>query len=197
MSDLLRINLNKGESRASRMERLKERGRWIVFAVLLVLLLGLNAGALHYNNRLGTLIKNRTKQIEQINEKIRALKQEGMNLSKADIQTLNRLERTRIFWAAKLRALATNVGGDMALTDITYRHDRFVIGGITRIYPGQREFDLVDNFTSKLQQDPVFSQEFGRVKLISYSREEIRHQNVVAFEIEAELPPQRAAEPLR
>ncbi len=197
MAELLRINLNKGESRASRMERLKERGRWMLFAVLIVLLLGLTAGALHYNNRLNGLIAERQHRIEAVKQKIRELKQEGVNLSKADILALDHLEKGRVFWAKKLKALAANVGDDMALTDITYRHGRFTISGITRIYPGQREFDIVNDFTRQLQHDPVFSQEFDRVKLLSYSRESVHSQNIVAFQIEAELPSQRAAKPLR
>jgi len=197
MADLLRINLNKGESRATRMERLKERGRWVMFAVLIVVLVGLTAGALHYNHQMGQLIAERQQRVTEVKQKIQALKQEGVNLSKADILSLDRLEKSRIFWARKLQALSTNVATDMALTEITYRHNRFTITGITRIYPGEREFDLVNNFTRQLQNDPVIDQEFGRIKLLSYSRENIHSQQIVTFEIEAELPQKRAAEPLR
>lgn len=197
MADLLRINLNKGESRTTRMERIKERGRWILFSVLIVVLVGLTAGALHYNHRMGNIIAERQQRVTEVKQKIQALKQEGVNLSKADILSLDRLEKSRVFWARKLQALAANVATDMSLTEITFRHGRFTISGITRIYPGEREFDIVNDFTRQLQNDPVIDHEFGRVKLLSYSREKIHSQQIVTFEIEAELPHKRAAEPLR
>ena len=37
------INLNKAESAETRIERVKERGRWILFSVILALFVGANA----------------------------------------------------------------------------------------------------------------------------------------------------------
>ncbi|MBS1272063.1 MAG: hypothetical protein MAGBODY4_01201 [Candidatus Marinimicrobia bacterium] len=188
MVDLIRINLNKGESHASKVERLKERGRWVIFGVIIIVLIGMNVGAYFYNQKMDTLIENREQKIEEVQTKLRALKQEGMNLSKNDINSLYQLEEERTFWAAKLQALAQNVANDMALTEVEFQHGRFIMSGITRIYPGEREFDIVNNFTEELQYDPVFSKQFGRVKLLSYSRENVRSQDIVSFQIEAELP---------
>ena len=35
------INLNKAESAETRMERVREQGRWVVFSVLMILMLGI------------------------------------------------------------------------------------------------------------------------------------------------------------
>jgi len=188
MTELFRINLNKGESRASKLERMRERSRWIIFGVLVALFLGLNISLFMYNKKMNTLIADRQSKIAEITQQIRELKQKGMNLSKDDIRSLAKLEENRVFWTAKMQALAKNVARDMALTEIEYRHDRFVVSGITQIYPGEREFDIVNNFTKQLESDPVFSREFGRVKLLSYSRENVRGQDIVQFQIQADLP---------
>ena len=36
------INLNKAESAETRMERVREQVRWVVFGILLILMLGIN-----------------------------------------------------------------------------------------------------------------------------------------------------------
>ena len=36
------INLNKAESAETRIERVKERGRWILFSIIFALLIGAN-----------------------------------------------------------------------------------------------------------------------------------------------------------
>lgn len=188
MVDLIRINLNKGESRASKVERMKERVRWGIFAAIILILGGLNAGVWYLNNQMDTLISDREQKVQDVQAQLQALKQEGMNLSKSDINSLARLEENRTFWAAKLHALAKNVASDMAVTELEFQHGRFIITGITRIYPGEREFDIVNNFTEQLQRDPIFTREFGRVKLLSYSRDQVRSQDIVTFQVEAELP---------
>tara|TARA_B100001105_G_scaffold146325_1_gene117200 strand:+ start:102 stop:263 length:162 start_codon:yes stop_codon:yes gene_type:complete len=40
------INLNKAESAETRMERMREQVRWVVFSVLLILMFGINFQAL-------------------------------------------------------------------------------------------------------------------------------------------------------
>jgi Tfp pilus assembly protein PilN len=181
------VNLNQGESRETRLERWKERFRWMVFAVLVLILLGLNAGIGYVSYSYDRLIEQKQQEIERIRKEIEALRARGKNLSKNDIISLAKLEENRIIWARKLELLGKMTPDDMALTGLRYKHGKLQIDGIAVVYDDQKDFDIVNNYVNTLRYNQEFSREFTRIKFTKFSRHTIRGQEIIQFQIEAAL----------
>ena len=83
------INLNKAESAETRLERIRERGRWAVFAMLIVLLLGANGRVWMINSGYNGIIVQKKSEIARLKVEIKQLQSRGKNLSKDDILSLS------------------------------------------------------------------------------------------------------------
>ena len=75
------INLNKAESAETRIERVKERGRWVLFSILFILLIGANARVWMISLGYNSIIDKKKKEISRLNEEIDKLQSQGKNLS--------------------------------------------------------------------------------------------------------------------
>ena len=67
------INLNKAESAESRIERVKERGRGIVFGVLFALLVGANGRVWMISLGYDSIMDKKQKEISRLKEEINKL----------------------------------------------------------------------------------------------------------------------------
>ena len=106
MNKLIKINLNQTINKAVLAEMKKEQSRWIMSGgvfLLMIVSLGL---IFTLNSSLSTLIDKRGERIDQIITDTKALKKEGIDLSKSDIETYYDFEVNRIFWADKLQQLS-------------------------------------------------------------------------------------------
>lgn len=187
MINVIKINLNQAMSRASRRELVRERLRWTYFwAISALLILGL-AGFYMENAKVNGIIQQKQNQIWDIKEQIRKLQQQGKNLSKTDIMSLAKLESGRIFWAEKFMELSKVLPTDMAITRLIFKNDALTIEGVSRIFLGEREFDVINRFIDRLRNDEVFSRDFEDVKFSKFSRVTVLKQDIVEFEIVARV----------
>ena len=76
------INLNKAESAETRMERVREQVRWVVFSVLLILMLGINFQVWMVSFGYNDIIDQKQSEIGRLKEEINKLQSDGKNLSK-------------------------------------------------------------------------------------------------------------------
>lgn len=188
-SKFIVINLNKAESKESKTERWKDRSRWLVFGVLVLLLLGANGVAFYVYMGYNELIDNYLNKRVQIEEQIEQLQSKGKNLSKSDIIRLAKLEEGRMLWARNLELLGAMTADDMAITGLDYRYGKLRIEGIAVIYENEKEFDIINNYIVKLQSNEEFARNFGRIKFLKSSRRNVRAQEILMFEIEAPANP--------
>lgn len=187
MINVIKINLNQAMSRASRRELVRERLRWSYFWVIgAVLLAGIGVFYLE-NAAVNSIIKQKQDQVWDIKEQIRKLQQQGKNLSKADIMSLAKLESGRIFWAEKFRELSQVLPADMAITRLIFKNDALVIEGVSRIFLGEREFDVINRFIERLRNNEIFARDFEDVKFSKFSRVTVLKQDIVEFEIVARV----------
>jgi Tfp pilus assembly protein PilN len=133
------------------------------------------------------IIAGKESQIREIETRISELKQEGKNLSKKDILALKDLESGRILWASKLKALGQIIPHDMALTSLKFSETYLLISGISRIYRDEREFDVIEEFIDRLRGDETFAADFSEIKFSQFSRLTIMNQDIITFEIRADL----------
>jgi len=187
MINVIKINLNQASSKAARLEKRREQARWAMFvSVVLILVVGF-ANLVVENARYAQIIEEKESQIANIQLQIDTLQQEGRNLSKEDILAMSELSDRRTIWADKLNALGRLLPHDMAITHLTFKDRYLTIAGVSRIYPDEREFDILEEFIARLENDKIFSTDFSDIKFASYSRMTILNQDVVNFEVKATL----------
>lgn len=187
MINAIKINLNHASSKAARLETRREQLRWAAFGSVLLLLLANLTWLFIEISQYSDLISQKENQIDEIQHEIDVLKQEGMDLSRNDIVELSKLEGNRKLWAEKLQALGLLIPHDMALTNLDFKSNALVIQGVSRIYPDEREFDIIEEFIERLKSSKTFSSDFEDIKFSKYARMTVMLQDVVNFEIRATL----------
>ena len=179
------INLNKAESAETRLERVRERGRWATFAFLLIFLLGVNFRVWMINNGYNNIIDQKKVEIERLNDEINKLQSQGKNLSKNDILAFADLEQDRFLWAQNLEEMGNMTPDDMAITGLRFKRGKLIIKGIALTFEDRKDFEIIDEYVKTLRKNKDFSNNFGRIKYVGHSKVSIRGQEIVRFEIEA------------
>ncbi len=190
MNKFITINLNQSETKEARIEVWRDRVRWSMFGIIVILLLGSNIGVWMIGHGYRALIDQKKSEIALVKEDINNLRKKGKNLSKDDIIALADLERNRYLWARYLELLGEMTPEDMAITGLKYRNNKMIIEGIGVIYQDeQQKFGIVYNFINTLKNNREFSNNFSRIKFDQGSRKQVRGQDIYEFRIEAKLKP--------
>ncbi len=179
------INLNKAESAETRLERVREQGRWTTFSFLLIFLLGVNFRVWMINNGYNNIIDQKKVEIERLNDEINKLQSQGKNLSKNDILAFADLEQDRFLWAQNLEEMGNMTPDDMAITGLRFKRGKLIIKGIALTFEDRKDFEIIDEYVKTLRKNKDFSNNFGRIKYVGHSKVSIRGQEIVRFEIEA------------
>ena len=189
MKKFILINLNQTDSKEARTARLKERGRWMVFTVIVLSLIFANTSLFLIGSGYNRLIAQKENEIADVKQRIRNLQTQGKNLSKQDILSFAELEGNRTLWARNFELLGKMTPGDMALTGIKFnkRNKKLYIEGISVVYKEEEEYEIVYNYINLMKRNREFSKKFPKVKFRQGSLKKIRGQNIVHFEIEAAL----------
>jgi len=153
---------------------------------VLILVVGLSY-LIFENIQYAEIVAEKEAQIDTIKIQINELKQGGRNLAKGDILAMSELAGRRTLWAEKLNALGRLLPHDMAITHLTFKDRYLTMAGVSRIYPDEREFDILEEFIDRLENDLIFASDFSDIKFSSFSRMTILNQDVVNFEVRATL----------
>ena len=189
MKKFILINLNQTDSKEARTARLKERGRWMVFTVIVLSLIFANTSLFLIGSGYNRLIAQKENEIADVKQRIRNLQAQGKNLSKQDILSFAELEGNRTLWARNFELLGKMTPGDMALTSLKFnkRNKKLYIEGISVVYKEEEEYEIVYNYINRMKRNREFSKNFPKVKFRQGSLKKIRGQDIVHFEIEAAL----------
>ena len=179
------INLNKAESAETRIERVKERGRWVLFSVILALFVGANARVVMIGLGYNSIIDKKKKEILRLKEEINNLTTQGKNLSKYDILSFADLEQDRFLWAQNMEKMGKVTPDDIAITGLRYKREKLLIFGIALTFEDRKDFEIIDEYVQTLRNDKEFSENFSRIKYIGHNKVNIRGQDIIRFEIEA------------
>ena len=179
------INLNKAESAETRIERVKERGRWVLFSVILALFIGANARVMMIGLGYNSIIDKKKKEISRLKEEINNLTTQGKNLSKYDILSFADLEQDRFLWAQNMEKMGKVTPDDIAITGLRYKREKLLIFGIALTFEDRKDFEIIDEYVQTLRNDKEFSENFSRIKYIGHNKVNIRGQDIIRFEIEA------------
>ena len=181
------INLNKAESAETRMERVREQGRWVVFSVLLILMLGINFQVWMVSFGYNDIIDQKQLEIGGLKEELNKLQSEGKNLSKGDILSFADLEHNRFLWARNLEEMGRLTPDDISITGLRFKRSKLIIKGIALTFEDRKDFEIIDEYVQTLRKNKKFSNNFNRIKFNGHSKVNIRGQEIVRFEIEAAI----------
>ncbi len=185
---LIKINLNQTVSKAQLEHINEEKKRWILFGGICTLFIIYLIWFGFINYRMNNIIENRTQTIEEIIKKTEELKKSGkINLSKIDIKTLNKFENKRMFWAPKLIALSEITPEDMAITGLDFENKKLQISAISKIENGEKDFDVVEDFMKRIDENEEFNKDFKGIKFDSMEKSRAKGQEVLSFTIKAKL----------
>ena len=179
------INLNKAESAETRIERIKERGRWILFSILFLTLIGANARVWMISIGYDGIIEKKREEIKQRKEELNKLQSKGKNLSKYDILSFADLEQDRFLWAKNLEKMGDVTPDDIAITGLRYKREKLLIYGIALTFEDRKDFEIIDEYVQTLRTNKDFSKNFSRIKYVGHNKVNIRGQDIIRFEIEA------------
>ena len=186
MSDFIIINLNQTVNRAQLREQKREVARWVIFALYTIVFLGIGFGFYHFQDGLNRLVKERMVRIEDVKSQIAALKEdEGVDLSKTDIENLYKWKSNRILWAEKLNVLSEITPEHMAITEILFLNNRVTITAVSRIFSDVKDFTVIENFINTLKNNQIFNTDFIHINFLSSDRFISRGQEILKFKIEA------------
>ena len=189
MSDnrFILINLNQTVSRFQLEEEKVEKNRWIIFGSIISFFILLIIWFVTINYSISSLISDRQDTINELQKDIEELKKDGqVELSKADIQSLHKLDNERIFWANKLLILSEITPVEMAITEIEYDKRKLIIAAITRLNE-EKEFELVKSFIELLKTNEEFSKDFSSIQFLKSERTRVRGQENMIFKVEAKI----------
>ena len=179
------INLNKAESAETRIERVKERGRWILFSIIFALLIGANVRVGMISVGYNSIIDKKKTEISRLKQEINNLQSQGKNLSKYDILSFADLEQDRFLWAQNMEKMGKVTPDDIAITGLRYKREKLLIFGIALTFEDRKDFEIIDEYVQTLRNDKEFSKNFSRIKYVGHNKVNIRGQDIIRFEIEA------------
>lgn len=190
MEKFIHINLNQTINRAQLMEIRRERWRWVGFVVVILVFITLGYAIYSINTEMDDLIENRETRIEDVISQIEALKEKAeVDLSKRDVESLFKMEKSRIVWAKIFTILAEVTPEDMAITEMyftdSHGNGSLVISGISHTFNEEKEFSIIDDFVTLLESNEYFSKSFTYIRFLSSDRHLTRGQEISQFKVEA------------
>ena len=179
------INLNKASNQLDQFEQAQKRRKilslFFLFAVILAAI-----GVLGYGTfQIQKTIEKYRSEYQSIEEKIIQLEASSDYLSPEDVFTLANITTERLTWAEKLSVLGNILPKDVAITELVYdgNLNAFLIKGISKVRPGQKDLDLVVAIINLVKAQEDFSSDFSEIKFQSSQRVKHREQEIVKFEI--------------
>ena len=185
--DYIIINLNKAESAESRLDRIRERVRWGVFSLLVILLVSVNVQVFRISLGYDNIIGQKKSQINNLKAEISKLESEGKNLSKDDILSFAKLEQERFLWAQNLEKMGAVTPDDIAITGLKFKRGKLIIKGVALTFEDRKDFEIIDEYVQTLRDNKEFSQNFSRIKYVGHQKVNVRGQNIIRFEVIASI----------
>lgn len=182
--------------RQIRLREKRERARKSLIVMIMLVsiaLLLMSAGyAVSNVMKMNLVIENEKRELARIEAEYRKYKETRMIVDKADIELLDRLQNSKIFWTKKLAAMAFHLPNKQPsiywITEFGYRSDVFNVKGYGFITPKQEQLITIDDYLNCLRNDSTFNDVFVNCYLNKTERADEGHRERVTFDYSAEKP---------
>ncbi|MBD3165512.1 hypothetical protein GF324_02850 [bacterium] len=187
MVDMFQINLNRQEGYAQREARKRKIRDRITVTLITILLLGMGYFTWTNDEELRNIERTKEKQLKSIIAQIDSLQRAGQNVNKEDVLSLARLDKERVFWTKKFRAIAERLPKEMTITSLELKRNTFDIGAITPIEENEREFDMVMLYMDRLRKTPEFFEDIDQMKFTESQRFKAGQQEILDFIVTCDI----------
>jgi len=176
------INLVRAMREQTRVSEIR-RTRILGFSVLSfgLLILSLLYSGLQILIMQATL-RTESNQVTRIQNEYLKYKQTRMVVSKSDLELLDSLQNSRIYWTNKLAALALHLPDNYWISSITYRPPEFSATGSGYGSAQQEQLVTIERYLNELRADSSYADVFKQTHFVSTSRIDESHQSLVSFE---------------
>jgi len=128
------------------------------------------------------VIANEHQSVAKIKSEYGKYKSTRMIVDKADIELLDSLQNSRIFWTRKLTALSLHLPGNSCITQFSYQPPEFRVIGYGSLQPQQDQLITIDDFLTRLRRDSTWSDLFPKTQLNSTARTEESREHRAIFD---------------
>jgi Tfp pilus assembly protein PilN len=169
-----RLNLVKLVRSAERSAR-AQAFNMAVITVFCFAVLGL-AGFFTYARIIGmeNVIAREKQKLAAIEAEYKSYQETNVSIDKADIELLDRLQRSRVYWTRKLEAMAKHLPNAEPIsywvTSFGYAGNTFNVRGYGYITPKQEQLLELDEYLKNLREDATYSDVFSPTYLNSTIR---------------------------
>jgi hypothetical protein len=118
-------------------------------------------------------------RIEMEYSKYKATK---MQVDKADIELLDNLQGSRIFWTKKLAAMAYYLPENYWITKFGYDARTYKVSGYGYISGQQEQLITLDDYLNKLRADSTYNDVFNTTNFNSVQRSDEEGRSRISFE---------------
>jgi hypothetical protein len=118
----------------------------------------------------------------RIEAEYRKYKETKMVIDKADIEMLDRIESSRIYWTKKLASMALHLPDNYWITKFGYEQQMFSVVGYGYISPRQEQLITLDDYLNNLRADSLYNDVFATSYLKSTVRTDEGARERVSFE---------------
>ena len=105
---------------------------------------------------------------------------EHSEMSAGDLQAIQQIRGSRVFWASKLNALSLLLPSGIWFNELSLDNKNFVIKG-SIISLKQEEMSLINLFLTNLKEDKFFSRDFASLNLTSVQRRQLGGYEISDF----------------
>jgi Tfp pilus assembly protein PilN len=129
-------------------------------------------------------------KLKRVEDEYRNYQSTQTSIDKADIELLNQIQTNRVYWTKKLEAMARHLPEEDPIsywiTRFGYQGNTYTVSGFGYITERQEQLLALDEYLSKLRNDPNYTDVFGSTSLRSAIRSDETERGVtrerVSFE---------------
>jgi hypothetical protein len=127
------------------------------------------------------MLKTEREKLRSIEAEYRKYKETRMIVDKADIELLDSLQNSRIFWTKKLVSMAVHLPDNFWVTKFGFDGSTYNAEGNGYISQKQEQLVVLDQYMNELREDPLYKDVFKRSFLNSIVRKDEKGMLEVEF----------------
>ncbi len=127
------------------------------------------------------VIAEEKRQIVQLEREYQTYQATNLVVSKADIELLDRLQSSRIFWTKHLETMALHLPESYWVNRFSYHNGTFDVYGFGVISNHQEQLVTLDGYLTFLREEPVMKKVFSNIYFNSVERSDEDATQQVTF----------------
>jgi hypothetical protein len=165
-----RINMIR-QMQAEEHQAAQLRSQKVILAGLCFVMIGISALFATYQIfTMKGILRDEKKKLKLIEVEYQQYRKSRMIVNKADIELLDKLQNSRIFWTKKLVAMAKHLPKNYWIDQFSFVNNTFLVEGFGYISQKQKQLITLDEYLNLIRKDETFNDVFKTIYLNSTVR---------------------------